>query len=89
MIHINCVCLRNSKDQKLPLSSAGICKTPCSCGQVYIGQPGRMVRLKHAMPSALSEHNTETAHQILFDKTTTIANIASYFPRKYREAIEI
>ena len=41
------------------------------------------------MQSALSEHNIETGHQILFDKTTTIANITSYFPRKYREAIEI
>jgi len=44
--------------------------------------------LKHTQ-SALSEHNIEIRHQILFDKTTTIANIISYFPRKYREAIEI
>jgi len=36
------------------------------------------------MQSTLSEHN-ETGHQILFDKTITIANITSYFPRKYRE----
>jgi len=39
--------------------------------------------------SVLSEHNVETGHQILFDKTTAIVNITSYFPRKYKEAIEI
>jgi len=45
----------------------------------------RDIRLKHATRSALSEHNIE----ILFDKMTTIANIKSHFPRKYRETIEI
>ena len=49
----------------------------------------RDVRLKHVTQSVLSEHNIETGHQILFDKTTTIANITSYFLRKYREVIEI
>jgi len=49
----------------------------------------RDVRLKHITQSALSEHNIETGHQRLFDKTTTIATITLYFPRKYREAIEI
>ena len=39
--------------------------------------------------SALLEHNIEIGHQILFDKTITIANITSYFPRKYKEATEI
>jgi len=48
----------------------------------------RDVRLKHATQSALSEHNIETRHQILFDKTT-IANITSYFLRKYKEAIKV
>ena len=66
--------------------------------QVYIGETGRIVnlrikernvRLKHVTQSALSEHNIETGHQILFDKTTTIVNITLYFPRKYREAVEI
>jgi len=45
----------------------------------------RDVRLKQ---SVLSEHNIKTGHQILFVNTTTIAT-TSYFPRKYREAIEI
>jgi len=49
----------------------------------------RDVRLKHIAQSALSKCNIETGHQILFDKTTTIATITSYFPRKYRKAIEI
>jgi len=50
----------------------------------------RDVRLKYVTQSALSEHNIETGHQILFDKTTTIANITTYFPRKEnREAIKI
>jgi len=49
----------------------------------------RDVRLKHITQSALSEHNIEIDHQILFDKMTTIATTTSYFPRKYRESIEI
>jgi len=81
--------LRNPKDQRPPLSSA-VYKILCSCRKVYIRETGRMVnirmkehqrdvRLKYIITqSALSEHNIETGHQILFDKTTTI----SYFPRK-------
>jgi len=49
----------------------------------------RDVTLKHITQSALSEHNIETGHQILFDKTSTIATTTSHFPRKYRETIEI
>jgi len=49
----------------------------------------RDVKLKHVTQSALSEHNIEIGHQILFEKTTTIANITSYFPKKYRKTIEI
>jgi len=46
------------------------------------------IRLKHITQLALSEHNIETGQQVLFDKTTTIATI-TYFPRKYRDVIEI
>jgi len=92
--------LKNPKDQRPPLSSAGVYKIPCSCGKVNIGETERMVnirmkehqrdvRLKHITQSALSEHNIEIGHQILFDKTSTIATTTSYFPRKYKEAIEI
>jgi len=89
--------LRNPKDERPPLNSAGVYKISCFCGQVYIGKTRRMVnlrikehqrdvRIKHVTQS-LSEYN-KTGHQILFDKTI-IANITSYFPRKYREATEI
>jgi len=47
------------------------------------------VKQKHITQSALSEHNIETGQQMLFDKTIIIAIITSYFPRKYREAIEV
>jgi len=56
---------------------------------IHMKEHQRDVRLKHITQSALSEHNIETGHQILFDKTTTIATTTSYFPRKYRVAIEI
>jgi len=55
---------------------------------VNIRMKKRDIRLKHTTQSALSEHNIETGHQILFDKTTTIATTTSYFPRKYREATD-
>ena len=73
--------LRSPKDQRPPLSSAGVYKISCSCEQIYIGETGRIVNLsikehqrvwlKHVTQSALSEHNIETEHQILFDKTIT------------------
>ncbi|KAG5322672.1 MOS1T transposase, partial [Pseudoatta argentina] len=69
--------LRNPKDQRPPLSSVGVYKVPCSCKQVYIGETGRMVNLW------IKEHQRDVR------STTTIVNIASYFPRKYRKAIEI
>jgi len=61
------------------------------------GETGRMVnicvkehqfdvRLKHITQSALSKHD-HRGHQILFNKTITIA--ITYFPWKYREAVEI
>jgi len=55
---------------------------------IHMKEHQRDVRLKHITQSALSEHNIETGHRILFDKTTTIATTTSYFPRKYRKAIE-
>ena len=62
--------LRNPKDQRSPLSTAGMYKISCSCRQVYIEETGRMVnilikehqrdvRLKHVTQSALSERNIE------------------------------
>ena len=91
--------LRNPKNQTPPLNSAEVYKILCSCGQRDIhwrnrenDQPTKkripiwcQVKTHHA----ISIINIETGHQILFDKMITIANITSYFPRKYREAIEI
>jgi len=63
--------LKNPKNQRSSFSSAGVDKIPCSCGQIYIRETGRInlrikehqhVRLKHVMQSALSEHNIETGH---------------------------
>jgi len=49
----------------------------------------RDVRLKHIRNTRNHYQNIKSKQdQILFDKTTTIANITSYFPRKYREAIQ-
>jgi len=89
--------LRNPKDQR-PQFCMDIQNTLLLWKS--IGETGRMVntrmkehqrdvRLKHIIQSALSERNIETSHQILFDKTTTIVTTTLYFPRKYREAIEI
>jgi len=91
--------LRNPKDQKPPLSSAGVYKIPCSCGKVYIGETGRMVnirmkehqcdvRLKHVTQLVLSEHNIDTGHQILFDKTTT-SHYYIIFPKKVQRGSSI
>ena len=55
---------------------------------LWVKEHQRHVRLIHAI-SITAEHNIETGHQILFDKTTTTANITSYFLRKYREARSI
>jgi len=44
MYTLQCI-LRNPKDQRPPLSSAGVYKYLCFCGQVYIGETGRMVNL--------------------------------------------
>ena len=39
--------LRNPKTQRPLLSSVGIYKIPCSCGQVHIGEIGRMINLRN------------------------------------------
>jgi len=45
-----------------------------------------MSKTRHAISIIRTQHRNRT--QILFDKTT-IVNITSYFPRNYKEAIEI
>ncbi|XP_012148609.2 uncharacterized protein LOC105663559 [Megachile rotundata] len=91
--------LTSPKDPQPQLSTPGVYKIPCSCGQVYIGETGRSVntRLKvHErcarlgyIQSAVAEHQITTRHEILFDKTEVLAKTSAYLPRKHREAIEI
>lgn len=91
--------LRPLKD-KLPLSTPGVYKIPCSCGAVYVGETKRTVstRMKEHMrhtrncemeKSAIAEHSCRTSHQILFDQTTVIARVHHYRARLIRESIEI
>jgi len=81
------------------LNSAGVTKYLVSASKYTLEKSGewnlrikehqRDIRLKYATQLALSEYNIKTRHQILFDKTIITSNITSYFPKKYREAIEI
>ncbi|XP_076658339.1 uncharacterized protein LOC143362230 [Halictus rubicundus] len=72
---------------------------PCSCGKVYIGETGRSVstrltehdrwlRLKYTQ-SAVAEHHLATGHTIMLEETKLVFRFKEYFPRKYRESIEI
>ncbi|XP_032678501.1 uncharacterized protein LOC116847522 isoform X1 [Odontomachus brunneus] len=78
----------------------GVYRILCSCGKVYIEETGRMVntrtkehqkavKLKNGTQSALEEHNLESGHKMRFDKVTVLARTNNYFPRKYRESLEI
>ncbi|CAK9820318.1 hypothetical protein ANTPLA_LOCUS10552 [Anthophora plagiata] len=91
--------LTTPKDPYPRLASSGVYKIPCTCGKVYIGETGRSVttRLKEHerctrldyIQSAVAEHQLTTGHKICFEKTKVIAKCKSYFPRKYRETLEI
>ncbi|XP_076247886.1 LOW QUALITY PROTEIN: uncharacterized protein LOC143187549 [Calliopsis andreniformis] len=73
--------------------------TICTCGKVYIGETGRSMstRLKEHerctrlgyLQSAVAEHQKATGHKILFNEAKVIAKTKGYFPRKYRETLEI
>ncbi|XP_030767016.1 uncharacterized protein LOC115890807 [Sitophilus oryzae] len=78
-------CLRPAKDKRVPLSSAGIYRIPCSCGSVYIGTTKRSVgtrltehkrscRLGQTDKSAVAEHALRDGdHKIQFEDTQVIA----------------
>ena len=94
-------CLRSAKDTSDPLATPGVYRIPCSCGSVYIGTTKRSIktritehkrscRLGHVEKSALAEHAlTLDDHKILFEDTQVLDRTRSYYPRIYREAIEI
>ena len=91
--------LRPVKDS-IPLHSAGIYRVPCECGQVYIGQTGRLVatrlaehkrnlRLVQSDKSAIAEHAINTLHNVKFEDTCILVRDKRLSSRLIREAIEI
>jgi len=91
--------LRNVKDP-LPLRTPGVYEIPCTCGDTYIWQTGRLVstrlkehsralRLYQGEKSAIAEHSLRTGHRIKFEESKVLAPIANYYPRIIREALEI
>lgn len=92
--------LPSPKDSLDTLSSKGVYRIPCTCGLVYIGETGRSVgtritehkrsvKTRDIVRSALSEHNIQSGHKILFDESTILAKSSFYYNRKIREGIEI
>jgi hypothetical protein len=93
--------LRSVKDARDPLSSCGVYRVPCSCGQVYIGTTKRSVRtrlgehrrhcrLDQPEKSAVAEHALENLeHSMLFGDTVVLSSVRGFFPRLHREALEI
>lgn len=93
--------LNSPKDRRDTLSTPGVYRIPCSCGSVYIGTTKRSIntrikehkancRLGHSEKSAVAEHTlNNTNHAIEFDKTQVLCTTTAYYPRLYREAIEI
>jgi aromatic ring-cleaving dioxygenase len=91
--------LRPAKDA-IPLHAAGIYRVPCECGQVYIGQTGRLVatrltehrrniRLDQPEKSAIAEHAINTLHNVKFEDTCILVKEKRLTSRLIREGIEI
>lgn len=92
--------LKSPKDKQDPLTTGGVYKIPCSCGQVYIGTTMRSVntrikehnrhcRLGQTEKSAVAEHALQSGHDIQFGETRILSTTLQYHARLYREAIEI
>ena len=93
--------LRSPKDNRDPLSSAGVYRIPCACGSVYVGTTKRSIntrisehkrccRLGQNEKSAVAEHTlSDGDHKILFSETSLLSNNNHYYSRMSREAIEI
>ena len=78
----------------------GVYKTPCSCGDAYIGETGRSIEIRlkeHSADlrheriknSAIAEHSHKTKHHISLENSIVLAIVPNYYRRKVREAIEI
>ena len=92
--------LRSVKDSRDPLSTAGVYRIPCACGEVYIGTTQRSVktRLKEherhyrlILPdkSGVALDHLETGHKIRFEETRVLCKTPHYYPWIHREIIEI
>lgn len=93
--------LRSAKDKRDPLATPGVYRIPCSYGKVYIGTTKRSIgttvkehkascRLGQTTKSAVAEHTLlQKDHEIKFEDSKVLARIKNYYPRMYREAIEI
>lgn len=93
--------IRSAKDNRDPLSAAGVYRIPCSCGKVYIGTTKRSMgtrlkehkancRLGQTEKSAVAEHAlTDGDHSIQFGSCRLLSSVNGYHNRLVREAIEI
>ena len=93
--------LQSAKDKRDSLTTAGVYRITCSCGQVYIGttkcsihtrikEHERHCRLKQQDKSAVAEHALKQAgHEILFQNAKVLGNTSNHYVRLHREAIEI
>ena len=74
-----------------------VCKIPCECGKVYIGEKeglcinglNRDIRLSRTQTSDVSEHVNATGHYQLWDKVKFIDHDPRWYTRRIKEAIYI
>ena len=89
------------KDTVDPAKQDGvICRIPCECGKVYIGETGRSthgrikehgrdIRLSRTQTSAVSEHAHKTGHYPLWNEVKFIDRDPHWYTRRVKEAIHI
>ena len=89
------------KDTVDPTKQDGVvCKIPCECSRVYIGETGRSMherikehdrdtRLARTQSSAVSEHSNATGHYPLWDEVKFIDRDPHWYTRRVKEAIHI
>ncbi|KAK5643154.1 hypothetical protein RI129_006999 [Pyrocoelia pectoralis] len=92
--------LPNPKDKFEPQSGKGVCRIPCSCGLVYIGETGRSVstgisehercvRRHRSSKSAVAEHSLQNGHNILIQEAKSLPHSPFFYQRNIREGVEI
>jgi len=92
--------MKSVTDNQEQLQQKGVYMINCSCGEHYIGETGRLVRIRlkehgadirneRTHSSALVEHAGKTNHHICLEDTKVIANEKHHFKRKVHEALEI